>query len=192
VTADHRQGGTDQMNHVLTQGHRRIAVLTDRIGPAHLPGCRSLAQIPLVAETYLSERFTGYRDALRAHGIDDAQVTVIEAADIDLASGMSAAAELIACARPTAIVTTSDVHAAATLKVLRGLGIEVPLHVSVIGFDDAPIADLLGLTTIRQPLEDKGRAAAQMLLDVIAGHPRRRSVKPVELIVRNTTGPAAG
>ncbi|MDX1875219.1 LacI family DNA-binding transcriptional regulator [Mycolicibacterium sp. 120266] len=192
VTADHRQGGTDQMNHVLAQGHRRIAVLTDRIGDRHFPGCRSLAQVPTVAETYLAERFTGYRDALHAHAADDADVTIIEAADIDMASGMAAAAELIACARPTAVVTTSDVHAAATLKVLRGQGIEVPRDVSVIGFDDAPIADLLGLTTIRQPLEDKGRTAAQMLLDVIGGQQRRRSVKPVELIVRTTTGPAAG
>ncbi len=192
VTADHRRGGTDQMNHVLTQGHRRIAVLTDRIGGRHFPGCRSLAQVPMVAETYLAERFTGYRDALRAHAVDAAAVTVIEAPDIDMASGMAAAAELIACARPTAVVTTSDVHAAAVLKVLRGLGIAVPREVSVIGFDDAPIADLLGLTTIRQPLEDKGRTAAQMLLDVIAGHQRRRSVKPVELVVRNTTGPVVG
>jgi DNA-binding LacI/PurR family transcriptional regulator len=60
----------------------------------------------------------------------------------------------------------------------------------VIGFDDAPIADLMGLTTVHQPLVDKGKAAAQCLLDLLAGRTRRRSVKPTELIVRSSTGPA--
>jgi DNA-binding LacI/PurR family transcriptional regulator len=87
-------------------------------------------------------------------------------------------------------VATSDVHAVAALKVLKAANIAVPERVSVIGFDDAPIADLMGLTTIRQPLADKGRAAATILLDLIAGRVRRRAIKPTELIVRTTTGPA--
>ena len=190
VTADHRHGGAEQMDHLLAHGHRRIGIVTDRLGSTHLPGCHSLARMPLVAETYLSERFAGFGDALQKRRIVDAEVSVIEPADIDLASGMSAVSELIACSRPTAIITTSDVHAVAALKVLRQQKISVPGQVSVIGFDDAPIADVIGLTTIRQPLEDKGRAAAEMLLHVIDGQARRRSVKPVELIVRDSTGPA--
>lgn len=190
VTVDHRRGGADQMDHLLAQGHRRIGIITDRLGTEHLPGCRSLARMPLVDETYLSERFAGFRDAIQARGAPHPEVSVIEAADIDLTRGMAAAAELIACARPTAIIATSDVHAVAALKVLRQQQISVPEQISVIGFDDAPIADLLGLTTIRQPLEDKGKTAAEMLLDVIAGRPRRRSVKPIELVVRESTGPA--
>lgn len=189
VTVDHRRGGALQMDHLLAHGHRRIGIVTDRLGAVHVPGCRSLARVPPAVETYLSERFAGFADALTARGLSKAEVTVIEAADIDLSSGTSAAAELLACSQPTAIITTSDVHAAAVLKVLRHQQIAVPDQVSVIGFDDAPIADLVRLTTIRQPLEDKGKAAAQMLLDVIAGRSRRRSVKPVELIVRETTGP---
>lgn len=190
VTAEHRRGGAEQMDHLLAHGHRRIGIVTDRLGTAHLPGCRSLARMPSVAETYLSERFAGFSDALHKRGIVDAEVSVVEAADIDLINGMSAVSELIACTRPTAIITTSDVHAVAALKVLRQQKISVPDQISVIGFDDAPIAELVGLTTIRQSLEDKGKAAAEMLLDVIAGRIRRRSVKPVELIVRDSTGPA--
>lgn len=189
VTADHRRGGAEQMDHLLAHGHRRIGVVTDRLGTAHLPGCHSLARMPQVAETYLSERFAGFGDALEKHRIADAEVSVIEAADIDLVNGMSAVSELIACTRPTAIITTSDIHAVAALKVLRQHKISVPGQISVIGFDDAPVAELVGLTTIRQPLEDKGKAAAEMLLDLIAGRVRRRSVKPVELIVRDSTGP---
>jgi DNA-binding LacI/PurR family transcriptional regulator len=79
----------------------------------------------------------------------------------------------------------------AALKILARKGISVPESVSVIGFDDAPIADLVGLTTMHQPLEDKGRTAATILLDLIAGRKRRRSVKHTQLIVRATTGPAS-
>ncbi|OBJ43910.1 hypothetical protein A5630_17765 [Mycolicibacterium mucogenicum] len=189
VTADHRRGGAEQMDHLLAHGHQRIGIVTDRLGSAHRPGCHSLARMPLVVETYLSERFAGFSDALKKHGVVDAEVSVIEAADIDLVNGMSAVSELIACTRPTAIITTSDIHAVAALKVLRQQRISVPDQISVIGFDDAPIAEHVGLTTIRQPLEDKGKAAAEMLLDVLAGRVRRRSVKPVELIIRDSTGP---
>jgi len=114
----------------------------------------------------------------------------VEATNIDMDSGMAAAAQLIAAAEPTAIVATSDVHAVAALKVLKAEHISVPDQVSVIGFDDAPIADLMDLTTMHQPLADKGREAATILLELIAGRRRRRSVKPTHLIVRATTGPA--
>src|SRR4029077_19592872 len=91
--------------------------------------------------------------------------------NIDMDSGMAAAAQLIAAAEPTAIVATSDVHAVAALKVLKAEHISVPDQVSVIGFDDAPIAHLMDLTTLRQPLADKGREAATILLELIAGAP---------------------
>ena len=105
-------------------------------------------------------------------------------------SGIAAARALIEM-NPTAIVATSDVHAAAAIRVLTDRGIRVPEDVSVIGFDDAPIADLIGLTTVRQPLVDKGRTAATMLLDLINGHSRRRSVKKVELVIRSSTAAAS-
>jgi DNA-binding LacI/PurR family transcriptional regulator len=190
VTVDHRRAGAEQMRHVLNLGHKRIGIVSDRLGAAGVSGVRQFTTVDDVAEVYLQERLAGYRDALEAAGVGKTDVSLIEATDIDMASGMAATAELIANTAPTAIVTTSDVHAVAALKVLRAKGILVPNQVSVIGFDDAPIADLMGLTTIHQPLSDKGRAAASILLDLIAGRPRRRSVKPTELVVRSTTGPA--
>ena len=189
VTIDHRHAGAIQMNHVLSQGHRRIGIVSDRLGEFRATVPRPLADIDAVTEMYLRDRLAGYQDAITHTGLPDVEVTLIEAADIDMGSGMAAVVELFAQARPSAIVTTSDVHAVAALKVLKASGISVPGQVSVIGFDDAPIADLMGLTTIRQPLSDKGRAAATILLDLIAGRARRRSVKPTELVVRATTGP---
>lgn len=190
VTIDHRRAGTEQMNHVLALGHRRIGIISDHLSATPQPGCRPFAEVSGVSEKYLEERLAGYRDAIEAVGGRDVHVSLIEARDIDSASGMVAATELLSMASPTAIVTTSDVHAVAALKVLRQHQLSVPGDVSVIGFDDAPIAELMDLTTIRQPLIEKGRAAATMLLDVIAGQPRRRTVKQHELVVRATTGPA--
>jgi DNA-binding LacI/PurR family transcriptional regulator len=190
VTVDHRSAGAVQMDHILHQGHRRIGLLSDRLGPAPARGVRPLSAIDPVGEVYLQERLAGYRDAITAAGMDTSDVHLVEATNIDMDSGMAAAAELIGTTEPTAIVATSDVHAVAALKVAKAQHITVPDEMSVIGFDDAPIADLMALTTIRQPLADKGRAAATILLELIAGHSRRRAVKPTHLILRATTGPA--
>ncbi|MDV3129925.1 LacI family DNA-binding transcriptional regulator [Mycobacterium sp. 21AC1] len=191
VTVDHRAAGAAQLNHLLALGHRNIGILSDRLGPETVPGCRALSDIEDVRETYLQDRLAGYRDAVAGAGRRAIRARLVEAADIDMASGMIAAQELIAGSdAPTAIVATSDVHAVAAMKVLEHKGISIPGQVSVIGFDDAPIADLVGLTTIHQPLREKGKAAATILLDLIDGRSRRRSVKPTELVVRTSTGPA--
>lgn len=190
VTVDHHAAGMVQANHLLAQGHRRIGIITDRLGPIPQPGFRLPSAIPTATERYLRERLTGVLRACRDASIPDTDIAIVESAGIDRQSGLFAAEQLIAGFRPTGVLTTSDVHAAAALRVLADNGIAVPQHASVIGFDDAPIADLLGLTTIRQPLVDKGRTAATILLDLIAGRTRRRSVKPTKLVVRTTTGPA--
>lgn len=190
VTVDHRQAGSQQMSHVLELGHKRIGVITDRLGPRPLPGFRYWTDAESSKETYLRERLAGYRQAINNHRHRKTDVALVEAAGIDMDSGRIATQLLTSEFEPTAIVATSDVHAVAALKTLSAQGVPVPDSVSVIGFDDAPIADLMGLTTVRQPLEDKGRTAAKILLDLIAGHSRRRSIKPTELIVRMTTGPA--
>ena len=91
---------------------------------------------------------------------------------------------------PTAVMCSNDMTAIGVLHKLYRAGLRVPDDLSVIGFDDAPIADLMALTTIRQPLADKGRTAATILLELIAGHSRRRAVMPTHLILRATTGPA--
>jgi DNA-binding LacI/PurR family transcriptional regulator len=190
VTVDHRESGADQMSHVLGLGHKRIGVITDRLGPTAAPGFRYWSDVESSKETYLRERLTGYRQAISAHRVRLADVALVEAAGIDMNSGRIAAELLIDEFAPTAIVATSDVHAVAALQTLSARGVGVPEDVSVIGFDDAPIANLVGLTTVHQPLADKGRTAAKILLDLIAGRPRRRSIQATELIVRTTTGPA--
>lgn len=189
VTVDHRRAGAEQMAHVLSLGHRRIGIVSDRLAGEASPHVRNFADVTDVNETYLQERLRGYRDAIDAVAPQTTDVRLVEATDITMVSGMTAARQLLEHS-PTAVVATSDVHAVAALKVLEAVGISVPEQVSVIGFDDAPIADLMNLTTVHQPLAEKGQAAATMLLDLLAKRPRRRSVKPTHLVVRSTTGPA--
>ena len=77
------------------------------------------------------------------------------------------------------------------LEAARGLGIDVPGHLSVIGFDDIEIAAYAGLTTVRQPLFESGRRGAELLLQALAGEPApcRVETLPLDLVVRGTSGP---
>ena len=95
----------------------------------------------------------------------------------------------------TAVCCTNDVVAIALIDRLERSGRRVPEDVSVVGFDDIPLAGhgRIDLTTVRQPARAMGRLAAEMVLSAIADrrHAAARVVMPTELIVRGSTGPAA-
>lgn len=88
----------------------------------------------------------------------------------------------------------SSPKAMAVLEVANERGLRVPDDLSVIGFDDAPEAQLHSLTTIRQPMVDKGRLAAEILFVLLRGDPKPDDVfLPTELVRRRTTSrPAHG
>jgi len=81
--------------------------------------------------------------------------------------------------RPSAIFVATDIQAIIVMKVAAELGLKVPDDVAIIGFDDLDIAEYVGLTTIRQPLDDSGRIAAELLLSQI--NDNRRLVQHVKL-----------
>ena len=95
---------------------------------------------------------------------------------------------------PTAVCCTNDVIAMALMDRLERDGVLVPAAISVVGFDDIPLAAhrRIDLTTVRQPAEEMGRMAAEMALSAIAAgeHAGRRVIMPAELVVRGSTGPA--
>jgi DNA-binding LacI/PurR family transcriptional regulator len=98
--------------------------------------------------------------------------------------------------RPTAILAMSDVLALGALQAAAELGVAVPEQLSVVGFDDSPAAVLAspGLTTVAQPHQEKGRLAAEWLLEAIGGKTSpegssRRAILPTELVVRGSTAP---
>lgn len=90
---------------------------------------------------------------------------------------------------PTAVTCHHDVLAAGFLAGLRTLGVPVPTQVAVTGIDDGPLAEGLGLTTVRQPFADSGRHAAEILRSLIQSpsHAAARTLLAPELIVRETT-----
>jgi DNA-binding LacI/PurR family transcriptional regulator len=106
--------------------------------------------------------------------------------------GMDAARVLLASdPRPTAILATSDVLAIGAMRAARELGLAVPDDLSVSGFDDTPDAVLVtpALTTVRQPLLDKGAVAGRLLLDPSPGRGAEEILLPTQLAVRASTGP---
>ena len=120
------------------------------------------------------ERLAGYRAALDAAGADWARHKLPAALD--------------ATPRPTALLAASDRLALAALDAARVAGLRVPEDLSVVGFDDLPgaVGAAPALTTIRQPLLEKGEIAGRLLT---AGPTDHSAILPVELVVRGSTAP---
>jgi DNA-binding LacI/PurR family transcriptional regulator len=178
VGIDEERGAHDVAAHVLGLGHRRLAIV------AFQP------LTPGMPNTVVRRRLTGYHTALREHGIDPAEVRVVDGVAYDRAAMTSIAHDLlVAPDRPTAVLAMSDEMAAAVITAARQLGLGVPEDVSVAGFDDTATAETSDppLTTVRQPHAAKGAAAVRLLLGDGDG-PQEVSF-PVELVVRASTGP---
>ena len=106
------------------------------------------------------------------------------------ASARELSAELLALAEPpTAIFAASDLQATGVLEAAAAAGLDVPGELAVIGFDDVDFADILGLTTVRQPLAEIGAGAIELLFSRIGGDDEEpvEIVHPLTLIQRRTT-----
>lgn len=162
--------------HLLDQGHKRIAFVC--------------AKAPL---TLTQERLIGYRDALKAAGLDFDETLVRLEPSFHNEMGYRAVQELLQLPdRPTALFVASDTMAIGGYQAARDLGLSIPADVAFIGYDDiSPVALLHPpLTTIRTAYYDFGHLAAELLLDLIDGQktaPQRVLIQP-ELIVRESTG----
>jgi LacI family transcriptional regulator len=179
VGATNWAGGLAATQHLLGLGHRRIGAIA---GPGDY--LCSLARID------------GYRSALERAGIAFDQA-LVRYGDFQHEGGFARGGELLDLPdRPTAIFAGSDQQAFGVYEAARQRGLRIPQNLSVVGFDDLPVARWASppLTTVRQPLSEMGRTAAQMLSDLIEGLPLRsnRIELSTELIVRESTvGPAS-
>lgn len=177
VNVDDFGGAVLAANHVLGLGHRAIAIVG--LGPAR--GERARQGVG-------ARRLAGYRQAIKAAG---APQPVLDAAGVTFASGATAFRRLWQGNRkPSAVLAMSDMAAIGLMAAARDAGVRVPEDLSVVGFDDLPVAAWVhpGLTTVRQPIVEKGRQAARLLVASLAGQPVH-SPKPLrtELIVRGST-----
>lgn len=187
-----RDAGRTQVEHLLALGHRRIGILTDRLRPDGHQGEVTAERLAGSAERVVRERLAGYADALAAVGLSINATPIFEAGGFDDAAGRRATGQLLDRHVVTSIVCVSDTMAVAALNELAARGLDVPGAISVIGFDDAPVAATRGLTTIHQPLTEKGTLAAEMLGRLMAGETDILSIRlPSALVVRGTTGRAS-
>ncbi|MGW6199348.1 LacI family DNA-binding transcriptional regulator [Kribbella sp. NPDC055110] len=147
-------GGRLATTHLRTLGHTRIGMIG---GPI---------------ETLCSrQRVDGYTDALRSTGVD-VDPALVRWADFAVAGAHREALALLRLAdRPTAIFAGSDMQALGVYQAARELGLDVPRDLSVVGYDDLPVAQWVTptLTTVHQPLQQMAQLATRVVLDLSRG-----------------------
>jgi DNA-binding LacI/PurR family transcriptional regulator len=184
VGIDDQEGARLCAAHVAGLGHAHVAVVADRLVDDYTEGLASPERIARSNCKVSRERLAGYFAGLDAGN----PVPVFEALGNFPECGERAAARLLELSpRPTAILCSTDVLALGAIKAVRERGLDVPGDVSVAGFDDVPEAALADLTTIRQPLVEKGRQAGRLLMEPDT---EREVILPIELLERGSTGPA--
>ncbi|SDJ11427.1 transcriptional regulator, LacI family [Frankineae bacterium MT45] len=191
VSIDDFGGAVLAANHLLELGHRRIAVLTMPLQPDGRQGLADAQRQDAISYRVMRERLGGVRSALVAGGLDWDQIPVLECASNDSDAGALGAQTLISAHRaPTALLALSDQIALGALRGVQDADVHVPDQVSVIGFDDSPLAQHAypPLTTVAQPIRTRGQALGSALRALL----RDEEVEspqpyPVHLVVRAST-----
>jgi DNA-binding LacI/PurR family transcriptional regulator len=187
VEVDDEGGAKMAAEHLLTLGHQRFGVLTFALHAGGKSGPVDARRRAEASFRVTRDRLTGYLDALA--GIED--VPVWECGGSRRELGRTGARWLLARdPRPTALLCASDELAFGALQAIRDVGLRVPEDVSVTGFDDVPAAEHADppLTTVRQPLAEKGRRAGELALRLLDGDsPERATRLPVKLVLRAST-----
>ncbi len=178
VSFDNYEAGRLAMQHLTDLGHRRIGLMCGRSD----------------VNDRARERRRAYEDALTEFGIAIDPRLVYER-DFEFIEGRAAMHRMLAEQEPpTAVFCANDIQAIGALVECQDAGLRVPEDVSIIGFDDLPVAQFTQpkLTTIRVPATRMGHMAANKLIGWI-NDGREPGVEelPVELILRDSTGPAA-
>ncbi|HEY0599403.1 substrate-binding domain-containing protein, partial [Brevundimonas sp.] len=180
VGIDDEAGGYDIARHLLDLGHRRFAFISGIAG--HLSA---------------EQRFDGLKRALRERRLDPEAVTVLQG-DFTFRSGSLLAARLFDQPDPpTALVCANDDMAAGALSTAHGRGLDVPGRLSITGFDDTPVSEIVWppLTTVHQPLKDMGGEAVRLIAGRLAGTRRdadwRFITLPHAVVARASAGRVA-
>lgn len=215
INVDDRGGARSAAEHLLALGHRRIGIVNAGVvGPHGL----QVDSTPSDSSYVTAQRKIGWLDALTAADIEP---VVVKQEHFTEEDGYTAL-ELLLSADPgiTGVLCFSDTLAHGVMLAAQDRGLELPRDLSVVGFDDNPLAARLrpALTTIWQDVEEKGRLAAAALVEVVAAGPGREGgtkrpaatpaapdaataekrsaarqvVLPTRLVVRESTAPPPG
>jgi LacI family transcriptional regulator len=183
VRIDDFRAARELTEHLVGLGHREIGFIKG--DPGHAAG---------------RLRLEGFRSGMRAHALT-VREEWIEQGLFSYASGVECARRLLRNdRRPSAIMASNDDMAAGVIAVAHALNIGVPEQLSVVGFDDAPIAQVVwpALTTVRQPIGLMADVAAEILLARVVAkagtgwpHPMPRRELDYELMLRASTAAMA-
>jgi LacI family transcriptional regulator len=180
VAVDHVAGARLAVAHLLALGHPRVAFVG---GP--------------VALRQMTDRALGARAAILDAGLDPGAVLVeVWQEGFGIADGIAAAERLLAGALPSAVFCGNDMLAFGVYRRLRQAGLRIPDDVALVGYDDVDFAAdwVVPLSSVRQPTDDLGYLAAQLLFEHASGEPghrHRQVMLQPELVVRQSSGARA-
>lgn len=177
IDVDFDAGAQAAAKYLLALGHHRIAFL---LGPPN--------------KGYVCALLRGYRTALKEYSVSIRDDFIVTTEPYTAVSNETIAQLMRDPQPPTAFVCSDDLKAVQLLQIMQELGYRIPGDVSVIGSDDALIAQYANppLTTIRQDAHQKGHLAARVLLERMEKPPQDQPTQillPTELIIRGSTGP---
>ncbi|MBP2475140.1 DNA-binding LacI/PurR family transcriptional regulator [Crossiella equi] len=189
VGIDDRAAMGRMAKHLIELGHRRIGVVCMRLARDRNDTFVSVDRQHEARFHVQRSRLEALATAFAGAGVDWTGVPVVERFDHTIASGSSAAAQLLdRDPEITAIICTSDILGLGALAEAERRGLRVPQDLTITGFDGIPDAERAGLTTVRQPVLEKGRAAGRLLLDTVdPGRPRTVTLD-TELIIGTSSG----
>jgi len=179
VLIDNKGAAFTATTYLLELGHRRIASI---VGPQNIK--------------IFVKRLEGYKVALSKYGVDFDPRMVVEG-DLSVESGAAAIQKLMAEGlRFTAVFASNDLMAIGAMKELQRIGIKIPRDISIVGFDDIPLAALVtpSLTTVSQPAYEMGMEAVNLIKKNIESGKAIESkiILPTKLVVRESVAPPRG
>lgn len=180
VRVQDRQAGRSAVRHLLNLGHEQIGFIGIKE-----PAGSTLGGVPP------AQRLLGYRDAIAEAGLD-ARPDSEAFEENSMAGGSVAMAQLLCAEIPlTAVFVVSDEMAFGALRTLRKAGISVPGDISVVGFDNHELSELLELTTMDHSVTRQGSEAARLLLASLktTGSAPAAVTVPATLVIRESTAP---
>jgi DNA-binding LacI/PurR family transcriptional regulator len=175
IGCDNHLAGREMTEHLLLQGHRRIAFL----------GHASAERYP---EFY--ERYRGYTDALAQAGIALEAALQVDAITTEQAGFEAMNRLLDQGSAPDAVFGASDLIAIGAMRAIQSRGLRVPEDIAVAGFDNIPMANFVspGLTTVLQDTKQAGESLVKTLIHQINNEPAASQMLPARLVIRRSCG----
>jgi LacI family transcriptional regulator len=176
IDIDNFQGAYDAVNYLIKTGHKKIGILRAKD-----------------EDQTCIDRVTAYKAALKDHNLPIKECYIV-GYDFHFESGYESMMDILTTQeQPDAMFCISDEIATGAIHAINDYGLKVPDDISVIGFDDIPLAKryLPSITTVKQPIFEMGQAAAETIINLIAGTVKMSDVEDIildhELVIRDTT-----